>query len=93
MIYRNIFKIHIISQQILGIIWSLKINIHTSTFRLICLSNCKMSVQLSRRYAILGLSKLPRYVYKGHDLDGNKSSFARNTITYQVRKSLMVVVN
>ena len=47
-----------------------------------------MSVQLSRRYAILGLSKLPRYVYRGHDADGNKSStFARNPITYQVRKS------
>ena len=47
-----------------------------------------MSVQLCRRYAILGLSKLPKYVYKGHDIDGNKSStFARNAITYQVRKS------
>lgn len=47
-----------------------------------------MSVQLSRRYAILGLSKLPKYVYKGHDLDCNKSStFARNAITYQAVKS------
>ena len=47
-----------------------------------------MSVQLCRRYAILGLSRLPKYVYKGHDIDGNKSTtFARNAITYQVRKS------
>ena len=45
-----------------------------------------MSVQLSGRFAILGLSKLPRYVYKGPDFDANKLStfLRRNLITYQV---------
>ena len=44
-----------------------------------------MSVQLSGRFAILGLSKLPRYVYKGPDFDANKLStfLRRNLITYQ----------
>ena len=44
-----------------------------------------MSVQLSRRFAIFGLSKLPRCVYEGPDLDGNTSStfLRRNPITHQ----------
>lgn len=44
-----------------------------------------MSVQLSRRFAIFSLSKLPRCVYKGPDLDDNTSStfLRRNPITNQ----------
>jgi len=44
-----------------------------------------MSHQLSRRFAVFGLSKLPRCVYKGPDLDGNTSStiLRRNSITHQ----------